>query len=319
MKKNSNLHAAKSAKNDEFYTRIEDVEKEVKHYKDQFRGKVVYLNCDADWSNFFVFFKSKFTDYGLKKLVATHYVEDGVSLKREITQATGDDGNVLDTDIIETELTGNGDFRSKESLQLLSECDIVATNPPFSLFREFVDLLMQHDKKFIILGNNNAVTYKEVFQHIKNEKLWLGVQANVTMEFQLAHHYLKWSRVDEDGNKFGKVPAISWFTNMEHKKRNEKLILVDRYCPEKYPKYDNYDAINVDKVSTIPEDYYEPMGVPITFLTKYNPEQFEVLSANDIITTDNVKPKPHGLIKDKDGTIYGGKPKYARIIIKRRQ
>lgn len=319
MKKNSNLHAAKNAKNDEFYTRIEDIEKEIKHYKDQFKGKSVYLNCDAGWSKFFVFFKAKFAEYGLTKVVATHYTEDGTSVKRVITKGTGHNGNVMMEDIEEYPLTGKGDFRSEECIQLLKECDIVVTNPPFSLFREFVDTLMTHEKKFIILGNNNAVTYKEVFQHIKNEMLWLGVHANVTMEFQLAPHYLKWNRVDDKGNKFGSVPAISWFTNMQHKKRNEELFLVERYNPEKFPKYDNYDAINVDKVVMIPEDYFGAIGVPITFLTKYNPDQFEILNANDYIISEKVNPKPHGLIKDKDGTIGGGKPKYARIVIKRKQ
>lgn len=304
MKKNSNLHAAKSAKNDEFYTRIEDIEKEIKHYKDQFKGKSVYLNCDAGWSKFFVFFKAKFAEYGLTKVVATHYTEDGTSVKRVITKGTGHNGNVMMEDIEEYPLTGNGDFRSDECVQLLKECDIVVTNPPFSLFREFVDTLMAHEKKFIIVGSINAITYKETFKYIRNDSLWLGTQ-----------RLQKFVTPEEE---FKAVPSI-WFTNMQHKKRKEELFLVERYSPEKFPKYDNYDAINVDKVVQIPEDYFGAIGVPVTFLEKYNPNQFEILNANDYIISEKVNPKPHGLIKDKDGTIGGGKPKYARIVIKRKQ
>ncbi len=304
MNKNDTLRTAKTAKNDEFYTRIETVEKEMKHYRDYFKGKSVYLNCDADWSNFFVFFKTKFTEYGLKKVVATHYAPDGVSIKREIIQATGDNGNALPEDIIETPLHGNGDFRSDESVQLLTECDIVVTNPPFSLLREFVDLLMVHDKQFLFLGNNAVITYKNVFSYIMEERLWLGVQANVTTEFQLHPDYTKWSRVDEEGNKYGKV-AISWFTNLSHKKRNEKLTLVERYSEDKFPVYDNYNAINVDKVKNIPEDYYDLIGVPITFLTKHNPEQFELLGYNRYLGIKALFIK--------------GKEKYDRLIIKRKQ
>ena len=260
MAANTNLHKAKDAKNDEFYTRRSDVEKELQHYKSHFKNKIVLCNCDdPTWSAFWQYFHLCFAEFGLKKLISTHYDKEESTYKMEYTG--GDD-----TDIeagVKIPLKGNGDFRSQECLDLLDECDIVVTNPPFSLFREYVAVLMEHEKKFLIVGNKNAITYKEFFPLLKNNEVWLGC-TNVK-EF-----------LQPDGSikKFGN---IGWFTNLDVAKRHEKLILWKNYSPEEYPKYDNYDAINVGKVSKIPCDYSGVMGVPITFLDSFSPDQFEIL------------------------------------------
>ena len=204
----------------------------------------------------------------MKKLIATGYRKKCRGLKLIY------DSNCKDANV--EELEGDGDFRSEECVELLKQADIVVTNPPFSLFREYVAQLVKYDKKFLIIGNMNAITYKEIFPLIKNNRLWFGYNFNKTMEFQLDESYEKWNEI-RDGKKYGKVPAIAWFTNLDHKKRHEKLILTEKYDPAKYPKYDNYDAINVDKTVDIPKDYDGVMGVPITFLDKYNPEQFEIV------------------------------------------
>lgn len=278
MAKNDNLHKAKEAKNDEFYTQIADIEKELKHYKEHFKGKTVFCNCDdPEWSNFWKYFHLNFGLLGLKKLVTTHYDASEPTYKMEY-----EGGNDADTTIGKiTPLKQNGDFRSPECIELLKEADIVVTNPPFSLFREYVAQLMEYEKSFIIWGNNNAITYKEFFPLLKDNKVWLGYTANKTCVFQLSDDYQKWDEKltaqMNDGHKYGKCPAISIFTNLDIKKRHEKLILWKKYSPEEFPKYDNYDAINVDKVSDIPVDYDGIMGVPITFFDRYNPEQFEII------------------------------------------
>ena len=278
---NTNMHAAKKEKNDEFYTSFEDINNEVKNYKQHFQGKVVFLNCDdPEWSQFWKYFEINFTHLGLKKLVATHFERDKPSYKLEIIGDTNGDGKVNDLDIIKTPLKQNGDFRSDEAIAILQEADIVVTNPPFSLFREYIAQLMEYDKKFLVIGNNNAVTYAAIFRAIKEGRLWLGTTSNKTMRFMLDKAYQKWDYMDDFGNKFGNVPAISWFTNLPHKKRNEDLFLYREYNETDYPKYDNYDAIEVSKVANIPCDYYGAMGVPITFLGKYNPEQFEILDVH---------------------------------------
>lgn len=270
----SNLRKAQAAKNDEFYTMITDIEKELKHYRPHFQGKVVFLNCDDHkHSNFFKFFERNMDFFGIEKLIATHYHETRPTYKIELFR--DEEGSITEK---KTPLTENGDFRSAESIAILEEADIVVSNPPFSLFREYIAQLISFNKKFLIIGNNNAVTYKEIFPLIKDGSLWLGVNSNVTMEFQLPESYEKWSRIDERGNKIGKVPAISWFTNLEHQLRNEALFLFRRYNEVDYPTYDNYDAIEVSKVADIPVDYSGIMGVPITFLTKYNPNQFEIVA-----------------------------------------
>lgn len=270
---NSNLQAAKRNKNDEFYTQLGDIENELRHYRDHFRGKVVYLNCDDPvHSNFWQYFMLNFEFLGLKKLISTHYHDTEPTYKLEYNGIVENPDGPIQTDLEE-----NGDFRSNESIELLKLADIVVTNPPFSLFREYVAQLMEYDKKFIILGNNNAITYKEIFPLLKDGKLWLGYSSNKTMEFQLSDDYERWDRMDEDGNKFGKVPAISWFTNMDHTKRHEKQILYKTYSAEEYPRYVNYDAIDVSRVVNIPMDYDGVMGVPITFMSTLNPDQFEIL------------------------------------------
>lgn len=265
---NSNMHAAKRNKNDEFYTRLEDIEKELNNYKTQLKDKIIYCNCDTLESNFWVYFYNNYHELELKGLIASHidYGEGAYSYKY--------DGDKVSKTPIET-----GDFRSGECIELLKQADIVVTNPPFSLFREYIAQLVEYDKQFLIIGNNNAITYKEIFPLLKDEKMWLGYHANKTKEFALHTDYEKWDRVDENGIKYGKVPAISWFTNLDVKRRKEPIKLYHSYYgnEDKYPKYDNYDAINIDRVNSIPKDYEGIMGVPITFLTKHSPVQFEVL------------------------------------------
>jgi hypothetical protein len=280
--KNSNLHKAKAAKNDEFYTRLTDIEKELAHYKEFFRGKVVYCNCDdARESNFFKYFSINFDHLGLKKLITTGYSENGHGMLYVYEGDKNGNKRVDDEEVVTTELKGNGDFQSEECVEFLKQADVVVTNPPFSLFRDYVKQLMEYNKKFLILGNNNAITYKEIFPYIKNNELWLGFSANKTMKFQLSDSYEKFDEMDKNGKKYGKVPAITWFTNIPHNKRNKPLDLYRKYNPTDYPKYDNYDAIEVSKVAEIPEDYNGVMGVPITFLDKYCPTQFEIVGATE--------------------------------------
>ena len=315
---NSNLRTAKKSKNDEFYTLMEDIEKEMRYYKDFFKGKVVYCNCDdARESNFFKYFSLYFEFLGLKKLISTGYKADG---KGVVLVYEGDkNGNrrVDNEEIIVNELNGDGDFRSEECIEYLKECDVVVTNPPFSLFRQYVKQLMDYGKKFIIIGNNNALTYKDIFQLIKDNKIWLGINSNKTMEFSMPMSYEKWDRI-EGNRKYGKVPAISWFTNIENKKRTQPIDLYKRYSFEEYPKFDNFDAINVDKVADIPMDYDGIMGVPITFLNNYCPSQFTIIDGcNRYLILDSFN------INEKVRNEYGhccninGNPKYFRILIKK--
>ena len=262
MAKNNNLHTAKTAKNDEFYTMLTDIEKEMRYYKDFFKGKVVYCNCDdARESNFFKYFSLNFEFLGLKKLISTGYKADG---KGVVLVYEGDkNGNrrVDNEEIIVKELNGDGDLPSEECIEYLKECDVVVTNPPFSLFRQYVKQLMDYGKKFIIIGNNNALTYKDIFQLIKDNKIWLGINSNKTMEFSMPMSYEKWDRI-EGNRKYGKVPAISWFTNIENKKRTQPIDLYKRYSFEDYPKYDNFLGFNVDKVTDIPVDNFIDIEIP---------------------------------------------------------
>ncbi len=288
----SNLRTAKKVKKDEFYTQLTDISKEMKHYKNHFKDKVVYCNCDDPRvSNFFHYFSYNFEKLGLKKLITTCYKSQSMDLFSEsdseqaiYLEYDGDknNNNVPDPEEIGiVELKGDGDFRSTESIELLKQADIVVTNPPFSLFREFVTQLDEYDKKFVIIGNVNAITYKETFRLIKENKLWLGASIHSgDREFGVPDDYpLKAasSRIDEDGNKFIRVKGVRWFTNLDYKERHEDLILYKNYSPEEYPKYENFDAINVNKTKDIPADYNGFMGVPITFLDKYNPDQFEII------------------------------------------
>ena len=323
---NINLHTAKVQGNDEFYTQITDIEKELSNYKDFFKGKVVYCNCDdARESNFFKYFSKNFEFLGLKKLITTGYKAEG---KGVVLVYEGDkNGNhkVEDNEIVVRELEGSGDFRSEECVEFLKEADVVVTNPPFSLFREYIAQLVEYNKKFLVIGNLNAATYKEIFPLIKNNQLWLGATMfNGGAAYFIGrkdlfdpekisnakHAYIK------DGKLYWRVNGVRWFTNIEHKKRNTPIDLYKRYSNE-YPKYDNYDAIEVSKVSEIPMDYNGIMGVPISFLDKYNPEQFEIVDARTCAYNDKQKNKSTYLIKDADGSI-NGKPTYARICIRRK-
>lgn len=277
--KNSNLKAAKAVKNDEFYTRLVDIENELKNYKSHFNDKVIYCNCDdPDWSNFYKYFKLNFTHLGLKKLISTHYSKDtktDQAYKKECYRTEG--GLFIEED---TNLTSDGDFRSEECIELLKQCDIVCTNPPFSLFREYVSQLMLHKKKFLIIGSQNAITYKETFELIKANSVWLGVSK--------PKEFLTPNKVSK---KFGN---ICWYTNLTHSKRKEEIALWRNYSAKEYPSYDNYDAIEVPKVSDIPMDYAEVMGVPITFLEKYNPHQFQIIGITDRQNSSGLRTKKYG-------------------------
>ena len=279
------LFRSKNEKNDEFYTQLTDVAAELRHYKEYFCGKTVFCNCDdPTWSAFWKYFHLNFEKLGLRKLVSTHYDRAEPTYKMEYEG--GDDDNI-EAGVI-TPLEGNGDFRNQECLDLLDESDIVVTNPPFSLFREYVKILMDHGKKFLIIGNMNAITYKEVFPLIKDNQIWLGNRGfSKDMYFDVPEERKAWLLANKkegsaykiiDGVVMGRLASACWFTNLDHTKRHEKLVLWKGYKPEEYPKYDNYDAVNVDKVKDIPIDYDGVMGVPITFLDKYNPEQFEIVA-----------------------------------------
>lgn len=287
---NSSFQEAKKAKEDEFYTQLSDIERELRHYKAHFEAKVVYCNCDDPRvSNFFHYFSYNFEKLGLKKLIATCYKNQQADLfsQNDAEQAIyleydGDknDNKVPDRDEIEVKpLKGDGDFRSAETIELLKRADIVVTNPPFSLFREYLDQLVAHEKKFVILGNQNAITYREVFRLVRDNKVWAG-HTTGQMEFKVPDYYEpKATRfwVDEDGQKWRSFGNMCWFTNLDVSKRHEDLILYKTYNPDEYPKYANFDAINVNKLVDIPVDYAGAMGVPITFLDKYNPDQFEII------------------------------------------
>lgn len=343
---NSNLHKANKAKKDEFYTQLIDIEKELKNYKEQFRDKVVYCNCDDPFeSNFFKYFASNFNALGLKRLIATSYKPspiantqlalfgDNKTLKptkgrpktnanKFIINEVGDidsDGAFDLRDIAEqlkanknnewSPMKGDGDFRSQESIELLKQADIVVTNPPFSLFREYVSQLFEYNKKFLILGNMNAITYKEIFPLVKENKLWFGQSIHSgDREFQVPEDYIleaAGTRVDDKGNKYIRVKGVRWFTNLDYDERHEDLILYKKYSPELYPKYDNYEAINVDVTAEIPIDWPGTVGVPITFIDKFNPSQFEIIKFRK---GDD----------EKDLSINGKCP-YFRILIKNKK
>lgn len=316
----TSLHKAKVAKNDEFYTQIEDIEKELMHYKKHFAGKTIFCNCDDPYeSNFFKYFALNFNALGLKKLIATCYngspvsgnellldfgdtIDDPkkIAYKVEITEVTDINGdgaiNLADVQYLMQNdknvisiLKGNGDFRSEESIELLKEADIVVTNPPFSLFREFVSQLMHQNKQFLIIRTLNAISYKEIFSYIRDNLLWLGYTSPK-----------KFIKPDKSIQNFGN---ILWYTNLDIQKRHEDMVLYKKYTPEEYPNYDNYEGINIDKVTDIPYDYDGLMGVPITFLDKYNPEQFEIVTLG--IGEDNFTPtKKYGKFRNPDTLEY---------------
>ena len=302
MSLNENLRKAKRQKNDEFYTQLSDIENELRHYTGHFLGKVVYCNCDDPRvSNFFHYFSYNFERLGLKKLITACYMNRERDLfsshdsKRAIWleyKGNAKGGRVPDVrDIGVRDFEGDGDFRSAECIELLKQADIVVTNPPFSLFREYVAQLVQYGKKFLIIGNKNAITYKEIFPLIKDNRIWVGhTPMSKDLLFDLPEGLAQALKATKkqgssyriiDGVVKGRSQSI-WFTNLDHKKRHEDLILYKQYSPEEYPAYDNYDAINVDKTAEIPMDWDQAMGVPITFLDKYNPEQFEILGFSSL-------------------------------------
>lgn len=319
---NKTLTAAKSAKEDEFYTQLVDIERELVHYKEHFRGKTVLCNCDDPRvSNFFKYFTLNFEHLGLKQVIATCYKSQKVDLfstgtcDRAVYQIYNGDrnGNSLpDNDEIEVIPfeKGDGDFRSTECKELLKQADIVVTNPPFSLFREYVAQLIEYDKKFLIIGNQNAITYKEIFPLIKENKLWLGLTGG-NMVFTVPDSYEpRATRYWEaDGIKYRSMGNTYWFTNLDHQKRHEDLILYKRYTSEEYPHYDNYDAIEVSKVSEIPIDYDGVMGVPITFIHKYNPNQFEILGHEHDLD---------GFGKSLNQFTINGKGVFKRLLIRKK-
>ena len=299
MAKNKNLTQAKKIDNDEHYTLISDVEKELKHYKKYFEGKVVYCNCDdPEESNFWKFFELNFEEYKLKKLISTHYDAEKPTYKLELSADIDGDGKITKGDIVKTPLKQNGDFRSEESINLLKTSDIICTNPPFSLFREYVAQLIKYKKKFLIIGNQNAITYKEIFPLIKDEKIWLGNRKMSPWEFRVPKSTTKYKRIDDNGEKYDTLGLACWFTNLPVKRFDEKITLVKTYNPKDYPKYDNYNAIDVGKVADIPKNYPDVMGVPITFLYSYNPKQFEIVALgnsreNFTPIKDYINPKEH--------------------------
>ena len=297
LEKNKQLNKAKRDKQDEFYTQLTDIEKELRHYSEHLSDKVVFCNCDDPReSNFWKYFYLNFKHLGLKKLIATHYSTQHPTYKLEY------DGK----DLIKTDLKENGDFRSNECIALLGEADVVITNPPFSLFREYVAQLIEYNKSFIIIGSLNAITYKEIFLLLKENKMWVGYN-NGYKEYVVPNYY-KFDR-EENGIKYQSMGNTYWYTNIEIKKRHEDILLYKKYNPLDYPKYDNYDAINVNKTRDIPVDYEGAMGVPIAFMDKYNPEQFEILRCSAYVDNKNFG----------SGALYvKGKKRYARIIIKKR-
>ena len=333
------LEAAKKAKNDEFYTQLPDIERELKHYKKHFKGKVILCNCDDPRvSNFFRYFFCNFGCLGIKKLIsvccknfnpdlfrqhkdeqAVYCFYDGQGRVNDVI-SDGDYNAFLRENTWQT-LKGDGDFRSEECIELLKQADIVVTNPPFSLFREYVAQLDEMGKQFIIIGNKNAITYKEVFKLIKEQKMWIGVTPmGKDMLFNVPDGFAEELLANKkegsaykivDGILKGRSQAI-WFTNLDIRKRHEELILYKKYTPEEYPKYDNYDAIEVSKVAEIPEDYDGVMGVPISFLDKYNPKQFELLGSAD---DKNYYPIIFG--KNEGRITIQGKQPFKRLFIRR--
>jgi len=317
---NTLLHSAKKAKNDEFYTQLSDIERELKHYEKHFKNKVVFCNCDNPrMSNFFNYFFVNFERLGIKKLITACYKKQNHDLFNTEESEKGfffvysgekEEKNKLIKDK-SIPFKGDGDFRSNESIELLKQCDIVVTNPPFSLFREYVNQLVEYDKKFLIIGNINAITYKEIFKLIKGNKAWLGVSLGRGISgFIVPDHYELYgteARIDDNGNRVVSPNNCLWLTNLDNFMRHEYINLKKSYVGSEieYPQYDNYEGINVNKTKDIPYDYQGAMGVPITFLHKYNPDQFEIIK----FRKGN---------NEKDLSINGKCP-YFRILVRNKQ
>ena len=331
---NKNLQQAREAKSDEFYTRLADVEKELKHYRQHFRNKVVLCNCDDPRvSNFFRYFSYNFEKLGLIRLITTCYKNQDVNLFNHhdkdaalYLEYEGDKNRNRIPDVEEIgikTLKGDGDFRSRECIELLKEADIVVTNPPFSLFREYVAQLVEYDKKFLVVGTWNAITYRDIFRLIQSDRLWIGVNCNRDFSgFIVPDHYPLHgteARVDEYGDRVVSSNNTCWFTNLENAKRHENLPLYCQYNSAEHPEYDNYNAVEVNQVVNIPINYDGVMGVPITFLNKYNPSQFEIVGSDyDVkegLLHELVKPSWNGKI---DRAYLDGKRLYARLFIKRK-
>ena len=334
---NKSLNQARENKNDEFYTQYNDIAEELKYYKKHFEGKVVFCNCDdPEESKFWQYFETKFDDLNIKKLIATHYNKDGSTSYALIFEGQYDENGDAITKRIE--LNGNGDFRSEEAIEFLKESDIVVTNPPFSLFREYIAQLMEYDKKFLIIGNLNAYTYREVFPLIKNNLVWTGATlfkggaAFFVGDKSLydpqkmsnpKHAYIKGDKL------YWRVNGVRWFTNLDHEIRHKKIILLQDYDLDNYAKYDNYDAIEVGNVKIIPDNYAGEIGVPISFLDKYCPEQFEIIGSfnnsvysekvgNDYVLSVDTPTIINGKEKSWNGPVINKVPLYKRIVIKRK-
>lgn len=364
MAKNEGLSKAKDAKKDEFYTTYEDIQVEMNNYVDKFKGKTVLCNCDDPYeSHFCKFFLKNFNYLGLKRLICTSYgtspiigaqmtifdlmdepVQRGSGYVMDISEIPMANGRGVSDDDIEKllkskkrgvkKLKGNGDFRSAECLEYLEQADIVVTNPPFSLFREYVATLIEYNKQFLIIGNVNAITYKEIFPLIMENKIWLGASIHSgDRKFYVPDNYplnAASCGVDEEGRKFIRVKGVRWFTNLDYATRHEELVLYRKYTSEEYPHYDNYDAIEVGKTADIPCDYYEKMGVPITFLDKYNPEQFEILGSfnnsnikkkkdEGYVLSENTPTIINGEEKLWNGPVVNKMPFYKRIVVRRKE
>lgn len=327
---NKGLNEAKTGKNDEFYTQLSDIERELRHYKNHFKDKVVFCNCDDPRvSNFFHYFSYNFKHLGLKKLITTCYKSQERDLfsqndseKAIYLEYSGEKngGNVPTPEQIGIKhLKGDGDFRSPECIELLKQADIVVTNPPFSLFREYVAQLIEYDKKFVIIGHQNAITYREIFPLIKENKLWLGYGFKGGAAHFINKHYEDYATAGDHREGMIRVSGVHWYTNLDISKIHESLILIKKYNPNDYPKYDNYNAINVNATKEIPYDYDGCMGVPITFLDKYNPDQFEIIGS-DYEVKEGLLPE---IINENwkgkiDRGYINGKRMYARLLIKRK-
>lgn len=331
---NSNLGSARAAKKDDFYTQLSDIEKELRHYRKHFKDKVVYCNADDPRiSNFFHYFSHNFERLGLKKLITTCYrsqqrdlfsqndSEEAIYLEYEGDRS----GNrVPDPDEIGVHpLRGDGDFRSDECVELLKQADIVVTNPPFSLFREYVTQLFEYDKKFLIIGHQNAITYGEIFPLIRDDKMWLGAGFNRNMAHFISSYEDTASDLDHKEGMI-RVSGVQWFTNLDLAKRHEEMVLYKKYTPEEYPTYDNLDAIEVGKSVEIPMDYDGLMGVPITFLNKYNPEQFEIVGSfnagahGEELGASKTEIETKGKVMLWNGPVVNRQPLYKRIVIRRK-
>lgn len=333
MAKNKALLKANQAKEDEFYTKLGDIENELRHYKTHFKDKIVFCNCDdPETSNFWRYFYLNFGVLELRKLVTTHYETDKPSYKLEYSMLPDKNGQYT-LQVIRTKLRQNGDFRSQECIEILKEADIIVTNPPFSLFREYVALMIEYQKSFLIIGNQNNVTYKEIFPLLRDNKIWLGYYSG-DMEFVVPSYYKpRATRYrEENGIKYRSFGNICWFTNLDIAKRHEDILLYKTYKDNEheYIKYYNYDAININKVTDIPVDYFGEMGVPVTFMQKYNPDQFIIIGVGSgylgqSIGVKGILPEHKAMMKGHSaaGDLYyidNGKPKvpFSRIIVKRK-